>query len=84
MEIENIISLKIKNEIDSLAATLREELKKEINNFQSPWLSRKDAADYLKVSVSSIDNYVRWGYLEKFKIESNTRFKKSDLDNLLF
>jgi excisionase family DNA binding protein len=84
MNIEDIISSQIKNEIEALADKLRQELKQEFITSSTPWLSRRDAAVYLGVSLSSIDNYVKWGQLEKYKIDSNTRFKRADLDKLLY
>jgi len=84
MEIESIINKKIKDEIKLLADKLRQELKQEFLTSSSPWLSRREAASYLGVSLSSIDNYVRWGQLERYKKDSKTLFKKADLDKLLY
>lgn len=84
MEIESIINKKIKIEIEALADKLRQELKQEFLTSSSPYLSRREAASYLGVSLSSIDNYVRWGQLERYKIDSSTRFKRADLDKLLY
>lgn len=84
MQIEDIINNRIKDEIKVLADKLRQELKQEFLTSSSPWLSRREAASYLGVSLSSIDNYVRWGQLERYKIDSGTRFKRADLDKLLY
>jgi len=46
-------------------------------------LTKKEAAGYLSVSESTIDNLVRYGMLPKYKLGSATRFKIQDLENLL-
>jgi excisionase family DNA binding protein len=82
--IEDIINRHITDQLRTLKLELRAELLKEIGVGASPWMTRKEASNYLGVSIASIDNYVRWGVLEKYKIDRSTRFKRSDLDKLLY
>ena len=54
-------------------------LRQEMQNF----LNRNKAAEYLSVSTTTIDNNVRLGKLPKYKLGRCSRFKISDLDELL-
>jgi len=47
------------------------------------WLTIKEAANYLKVSVPTIWRYIRLGQLTAYRRGRIVRLKKSDLDNFL-
>ena len=81
--IEDIINRHITDQLQALKSELKTELLKELGGGASPWMSRKESASYLGVSIASIDNYVRWGLLEKHMIGRSTKFKRADLDKLL-
>ena len=55
----------------------------EFQNKQKPKenLNKKEAADYLRISVSSIDRKIREGEIKFSKLGGRVVFKKSDLDN---
>ena len=46
-------------------------------------LTKKEAAEYLSVCESTIDNLVRRGELTKYKLGSSVRFKIDDLNETL-
>ncbi len=72
-EIKEMISV----EVQQLKRALKEELINECK--EDKYLTRKEAAKYLKVSLATIDNYVKKG-LKKYKLGRSTRFLKSDID----
>ena len=45
--------------------------------------TRKEAAKYLKVSLSTLDKIAKYEKLPFYKILDSIRFKKSDLNNYL-
>ena len=47
------------------------------------WLTTKEAATYLRVSLGSLKNLVYRGYLKPSKLGRLNRFKKDELDRLL-
>jgi len=81
--VDDFIQKTINQKLQALKSELKSELLKEIGGGASPWMSRKESASYLGVSIASLDNYVRWGHLEKYKIDRSTRFRRADLDKLL-
>lgn len=46
-------------------------------------LTRKEAAKFLKVSLSTLDKIAKYEKLPFYKILDSVRFKKSDLNNYL-
>jgi excisionase family DNA binding protein len=76
----------VQEKIEEIFSSKIIELETRINNkllTHDPYLSRSEAANYLSCSLSTIDNYVRWRKLPKYKLGKSTRFKTSDLDALL-
>ena len=65
---------------DELTSELIEEVKKKVLN--ETYFTRKEAAGYLKVSITTIDNYCSNG-LKKYKLGTSTRLKKEDIDNFV-
>ena len=47
------------------------------------WLTIKEAATYLKLSVPAIRKYIRLGKLSHYRHGRIVRLKKRDLDNFL-
>lgn len=82
------IDVLIRNEVERIVNQKKEELRNEllqeleVLRGQKQWYSRREAADYLRCCVASIDNMVVDGRLEKFKVGKSTKFKKMDLDKL--
>lgn len=61
-----------------LAEVLGEEKRQ-----QSPWLSRSEAADYAKVSLSQIDTLCRQGKLRRHKGLGAPLINRNELDRLI-
>ena len=81
MTIEEKIEIHINKVVSAKMVDLKAEVRKaSITN--NSYLSRREAAKYLSVSLATIDNHVRWGNLTKYKLESSSRFKVCDLDAL--
>jgi excisionase family DNA binding protein len=49
------------------------------------YMTREEAAEYLKVSAATLDRYVRQGKLRRLRLAGTrtARFKKGDLDALV-
>ncbi len=57
--------------------------KKEMIYKDLIWLTTKEAAEYLRVSLGSLKNLVYRGFLRPRKLGRLNRFKKEELDRLL-
>ncbi|TXE18578.1 helix-turn-helix domain-containing protein [Psychroserpens burtonensis] len=53
----------------------------ESNNTE--YLTRKEVSELLKVSLGTIQNYVKKGYLKPLSIGRRVLFKRSDVENAL-
>lgn len=51
----------------------------------TPWMTREEAATYLRVSTSTLDRYVREGKLARHRLAGtrSARFHKEELDALV-
>jgi excisionase family DNA binding protein len=47
------------------------------------WITTKEAAEYLRLSVGQIRNMVWRGQLSSYKLNNRLRFLRSDLDKIL-
>lgn len=45
------------------------------------YLTKKTTAEYLNISLSCLNNYIKQGKIKKHRIGSRVLIKKSDLDN---
>lgn len=57
----------------------------EAARVQTPWLNIKEAADYLRVSVSAITTLTNRGQLRTYSPDGMkvVRYNREDLDNLM-
>ncbi len=63
-----------------IEAKLRTILEKKEEGAHLPdWMTRKQAAEYLSVSMATLDNLARVGVLRKHRMGSTVRFKKEEL-----
>lgn len=66
--------------IDSVKACLKFHLPNLNKEEQLPeWLTRKQVAEYLSVSIKTVDNIVKDGHLKKYSFAGSTRFKRADV-----
>jgi excisionase family DNA binding protein len=51
----------------------------------SPWMTKQEAADYLRVHVHTIDDYIAKGFLTRYHIGDlqSTRLKRSEIEALM-
>lgn len=54
-------------------------------NQPTQWLSKEEAADYLGVSLFTIERYARDGKLPRYRLVGgkNTRYKREDVEALI-
>lgn len=77
-ELRLIIYDTIKNVINDLSV-----LSNNSSNKEDEFLNRVELSKYLKISLSTVDNYTRLGLLKKHKIGHRVLFKKNEIDNFI-
>jgi excisionase family DNA binding protein len=52
---------------------------------ETPWMTRKDAALYMRVSVQTIDRWARDGMITRYSLPGGAdyRYRRDELDALL-
>ena len=78
-ELANLISESVRTQIQELVNASTKEQPKTENDL----LSRKETADFFKVSVVSIHTWMKDEIIKPYKIGNRTYFKKSELLNAL-
>ena len=78
-ELANLISESVKTQIQELVNATNKEQPKEENDL----LSRKETADFFKVSLVSIHAWMKDGIIKPYKVGNRTYFKKSELINVV-
>ena len=74
-ELANLISESVKTQIQELINATNKEQPKDVNDL----LSRKETADFFKVSLVSIHSWMKDGIIKPYKVGNRTYFKKSEL-----
>ena len=71
--------------LDEMYSDIKNEMvqKNKVDNDVDEIFTRKEAAKYLKVSLSTLDKIAKYEKLPFYKILDSIRFKKSDLNNYL-
>ena len=64
----------VKNAEENSSALLFDKLK---------WMTSKEAASYIRVSVGQLRNMVWRGQIKCYRLKNRLRFLRSDLDKLL-
>ncbi len=75
IELANIISESVKAQIQELVNVAKTEQPQEQNDF----LTRKETAQFFKVSLVSIHQWMNDGIIKPYKVGNRTYFKKSEL-----
>ncbi len=80
---------RIKKMLDPLAESNKVPLKagrtgKLFENSLEKWLTTKEAAEYLRVSVGRLRNMTSWGQVPYYKLGKSNRYRLHDLRELLF
>ena len=50
---------------------------------ESKWLTKKDLTRYLPISIRTIENYVKQGYLKAYKIKGRVLFNRDEVDKMI-
>ena len=84
IEIHNIdpdeLTFKIIQEIKNLSIEYKHEL---LNRETSEWLTRKETAELLKVSLVTLHNWSKNGILQAYKIGNRVRYRKDEIEKSL-
>ena len=70
----NDLLLQIEQLIDAKIGVLPKN-----ENKQSGYLSRKEVAALLKITLQTLHDWTKYGYLKKYKIGSRVLYKKSEV-----
>jgi hypothetical protein len=74
-ELANLISESVKSQIQELINATNKEHPKDVNDL----FSRKETAEFFKVSLVSIHSWMKDGIIKPYKVGNRTYFKKSEL-----
>ena len=74
-ELANLISESVKTQIQELVNATNKGQPKDVNDL----LSRKETAEFFKVSLVSIHSWMKDGIIKPYKVGNRTYFKKSEL-----
>lgn len=71
--------------LDEMYSDIKNEMvqKNKVDTDDDEIFTRKEAAKFLKVSLSTLDKIAKYEKLPFYKILDSIRFKKSDLNNYL-
>ncbi len=78
-ELAHLISESVKTQIQELVNATNKEQPKDENDL----LSRKETAEFFKVSLVSIHAWMKDGIIKPYKVGNRTYFKKSELINVV-
>ncbi len=54
-----------------------------IESKQEQLMTKQEVADYLQVSIRTVERLIKAGKLTAYKIQTNIRFKKADVEDYL-
>lgn len=66
-----------------LVAQLIEGMQQAVVRVHSPWLTRKDAAEYARCSTSEIDRSCREGIIKRYDRGGTPMFQKAEIDEAI-
>ena len=78
-ELAYLISESVRTQIQELVNSNNKEQPKDQNDL----LSRKETAEFFKVSLVSIHSWMKDGIIKPYKVGHRTYFKKSELINVV-
>jgi hypothetical protein len=78
-ELAYLISESVRTQIQELVNSNNKEQPKDQNDL----LSRKETAEFFKVSLVSIHSWMKDGIIKPYKVGNRTYFKKSELINVV-
>ncbi len=83
MGIEETLRDMIREEIAPLHAILISWSKPESGSKENRYFTRKQAAAYLSIALSTLDLWVRLGKLKKHSLGKSIRFDRSEIDEAI-
>jgi excisionase family DNA binding protein len=71
--------------IEDLRELIASTIRKEIAAIQKPepeptYISRNEAAEKLRITLSTLDKYTRTGILQAYRIGGRVRYRSTDLE----
>jgi hypothetical protein len=79
-ELADLITKSVKTEIQELVNATNKE---QPQNDSEIYLTRKETATFLKISLVTVHSWVNGGLIRPLKIGNKTYFKKSELINVV-
>ena len=74
------LKTEIKNEMISAIKQAVDVCRKDSVNCEKQYLTRKEAAAYLKMSINTLDKCTHLGLITSFRVGASIRYLLSDLD----
>ena len=78
--------------LEQLKSELLDPIKKELHSYfstleqpkaQTEYLTRKEAAELLSISLPTLNEWTKQGVIQGLRIASRVRYKKSDVEKAL-
>ncbi|MAP81861.1 MAG: DNA-binding protein [Aequorivita sp.] len=83
IQLHNTDPVSFKNEIVSEISKKIDALEKRLPIPNSEWISRKQAADLLGVSLVTISDWTKKDILKAYRIGNRVRFKMNEIEDAL-
>jgi hypothetical protein len=78
-ELANLIAESVKTQMQEFLTSSNKEQPKDENDF----LTRRETAQFFKVSLVSVHAWMKDGIIKPYKVGNRTYFKKSELVNVV-
>jgi hypothetical protein len=78
-ELANLIAQSVKTQMQELLISSNKEQRKDEDDF----LTRRETAQFFKVSLVTVHSWMKDGIIKPFKVGNRTYFKKSELVNVV-
>jgi len=80
-EFEQSLSALIEKIVEEKLTNLSAKAKKESNKDLTDFLTRREAAQYINVCITTIHNYLKTGKIKKHRIGNRVLISKKELDS---
>ncbi|MCD8448481.1 helix-turn-helix domain-containing protein [Tenacibaculum dicentrarchi] len=84
-------TLVLQTTTQDLTQSILQGVEDKLNNFKihfqpkepTIWVSRQDIADFLSISIVTVDDWTKKGILSAYRIGNKKRFKRNEVENAL-
>jgi len=70
-------------DFDTLRGIIREEIRQELTALKPKYYTRKEAADLLKITLTTLHRWTTSGLIQKSKIEGKVLYPETEINRVL-